>query len=58
MTDYYFPDENRDILDEIMLKFVRIGFENWSIMQLGAGSMLSIWFSVPYLDHNGTFIDR
>lgn len=43
MAEYYFPRNQESLLDEIIFKFIRMGFDNFDVMTLGAGSVLTIY---------------
>lgn len=40
--EYYFPDEKSGLLDEITIKLIRMGINNFSVEKLGAGNVLII----------------
>jgi hypothetical protein len=48
MAEYYFPRNQESLLDEIIFKFIRMGFDNFDVMTLGAGSVLTIYKGGDY----------
>lgn len=43
--DYYFPSDKEGMLEELTFKFIRMGFDNFAVTKLGAGSMLTIYLN-------------
>lgn len=43
MIEYYFSIDKEPLLDELIFKFIRMGFDGYTVTVLGAGTVLTIY---------------